>query len=350
MLDPNVLTLGFARRFVEYKRPNLLLHDVQRLVRLLLNPRQPVQIIIAGKAHPEDEEGRQLVHAWLQFVNQPQVRARAVFLEDYDIALAQQLVQGVDLWINTPRRPWEACGTSGMKVLVNGGLNLSTLDGWWAEAYVPEVGWAINVAKGTRADADAADAEELYRILECEAVPLFYERDARDIPVGWVKRMRASMSALTPLCSSNRMLRNYLEQFYRPCAEEFRVRSSDKARLARAINEWDARLAAGWHELHFGRLSVEQHAGEWRFEVQAYLSDIAPEWVQVELYADPAQECAAVCQAMTRGEPISGAINGYVYGASVPATRPHWNFTPRIRGYHEHAETPIESAFVLWQR
>ena len=143
IFDENVLTMGFARRFATYKRPNLLLHDPERLIRLLSNPQRPVQLILAGKAHPQDQPGQMLIKQWKDFIKRPEVQGRVVFLNDYDMLLAQEMVQGIDLWINTPRRPWEACGTSGMKVLVNGGLNLSELDGWWAEAYSPEVGWAI---------------------------------------------------------------------------------------------------------------------------------------------------------------------------------------------------------------
>ncbi len=143
LFNPHALTLGFARRFATYKRPNLLLQQPERLARLLLNPQRPVQLILAGKAHPEDLAGQALIRDWIEFVRRPDVRAHAIFLSDYDMLLTERLVEGVDVWINTPRRPWEACGTSGMKVLVNGGLNLSTLDGWWAEAYGPSVGWAI---------------------------------------------------------------------------------------------------------------------------------------------------------------------------------------------------------------
>ena len=350
VLDPNILTLGFARRFAEYKRPNLLLHDPQRLARLLLNPGYPVQIIIAGKAHPEDEEGKRLVQAWFNFVNRPEVRARAVFLEDYDIALAQQLVQGVDLWINTPRRPWEACGTSGMKILVNGGLNLSTLDGWWAEAYSPEVGWAIDAAEQPGLDRDAADAGELYRLLEQEAVPMFYDRDARGIPRAWVKRMRASKSKLAPSFSSNRMLQEYLDKFYRSAAAAFQRRSGGQGKLAKELRAWQARLAASWHEIHFGRSQVERQGDRWRFDVPVYLGEISPEWVKVELYADPEPGREPIRQSMARGGPIPGAINGYVYGASVPASRPEWHFTARVTAYHPEAFTPIESALILWQR
>jgi starch phosphorylase len=349
-LDPNVLILGFARRFAEYKRPNLLLHDPERLARLLSNPRHPVQIIVAGKAHPEDEAGKRLIQAWLDFANRPDVRGRAVFLEDYDIALAQQLVQGVDLWINTPRRTWEACGTSGMKMLANGGLNMSVLDGWWAEAYAPEVGWAIDAAATPAVHENATDAGELYRLLEDEVVPTFYDRDARGIPKAWVKRMRASIATLAPLFSSNRMLQEYLDELYCPAAAAFRRRSEDQGKLAKELNAWQTRLAAHWHEIHFGGLRVERHDDRWRFEVQVYLGEVSPEWVKVELYADAVPGQLALRQPMTRGMPISGAVNGYIYGASVPASRPDWHYTPRITAYHPEACTPIETALVSWQR
>ncbi|MGE5088474.1 MAG: alpha-glucan family phosphorylase [Candidatus Levyibacteriota bacterium] len=350
VLDPNILTLGFARRFAEYKRPNLLLRDRDRLTRLLLNPRFPVQIIVAGKAHPQDEAGKELVRAWLDFTNRSDVRARAVFLEDYDIALAQQLVQGVDLWINTPRRPWEACGTSGMKVLVNGGLNLSTLDGWWAEAYQPEVGWAI-AAPGTPVpDQDAADAGELYRVLEQEVVPIFYARDARGIPAAWVERMRASNARLTTSFSSNRMLREYLDQYYRPAAGSYRRRSDAQGKLARELSAWHAALVAHWHEVHFGQLTVERRGDRWSFDAPVYLGGLSPDAVKVELCAEPDASQPAVRQAMARGGGIPGSVNGFVYSATVPASRPDWHFTPRITAHQPEACLPMESALVLWQR
>ncbi|HYA66095.1 MAG TPA: alpha-glucan family phosphorylase, partial [Burkholderiaceae bacterium] len=349
VLDPNVLTLGFARRFAEYKRPNLLLQDPDRLARLLLDPRRPVQIIVAGKAHPDDEIGKQLVRDWLAFVGRPDVRARAVFLEDYDMALAQQLVQGVDLWINTPRRPWEACGTSGMKVLVNGGLNLSTLDGWWAEAYTPAVGWAIGGPEGA-ANADTLDAELLYQVLEREAAPMFYERDARGLPVAWIERMRASIAELAPQFSSNRMLKQYVEGFYGPTAAAYRWRCDGGQNVARELQEWETKTRANWHEVHFGRCSIERQAESWHFEVQVYLGEIEPDWVSVELCADPAPEGGAVRQSMARGDAIPGAINGYVFTASVPAARPQSHYTPRVTAYHAQVRTPMETGLILWLR
>ena len=172
VLDPNALTLGFARRFTGYKRPNLLLEDPARLARLLNDPARPVQLVLAGKAHPADSEGKNMIRDWIEIAQRPEFRRRVVFLEDYDIALAQELVQGVDVWINTPRRPWEACGTSGMKVLVNGGLNLSERDGWWEEAYAPELGWAIGDGREyPEGEQDAQDAEALYSVLEQRGRP-----------------------------------------------------------------------------------------------------------------------------------------------------------------------------------
>ena len=199
VLDPNVLTLGFARRFTGYKRPNLLLEDPARLARLLNDPARPVQLVLAGKAHPADQEGKQMIRDWIELAQRPEFRRRVVFLEDYDIALAQELVQGVDVWINTPRRPWEACGTSGMKVLVNGGLNLSERDGWWEEAYAPALGWAIDDGQEyPEEEGDSRDAGSLYSILERAVVPEFYARDAAGLPRRWLERVRRSMAALTP--------------------------------------------------------------------------------------------------------------------------------------------------------
>src|SRR5207249_406008 len=193
-LDPAVLTLGFARRFAPYKRPNLLLHDPARLLRILTNAERPVQLVIAGKAHPADRFGQELIRTWIQFIRRPEVCGRVIFLADYDLLLAENLVRGVDVWVNTPRRPWEASGTSGMKVLVNGGLNLSELDGWWAEAYEPEVGWALGDGQEHGEDPawDAAEADALYALLERDVLPAFYTRDARGIPDRKSTRLNSS--------------------------------------------------------------------------------------------------------------------------------------------------------------
>ncbi|MGA9011137.1 MAG: alpha-glucan family phosphorylase [Acetobacteraceae bacterium] len=178
LFDANALTVGFARRFASYKRPDLLLHDPARLLRLLTNRQRPMQLIMAGKAHPADQAGQALIQEWTHFIRRPEVHPHVIFLSDYDMLLTEQLVQGVDVWINTPRRPWEACGTSGMKVLVNGGINLSELDGWWAEAYAPEVGWALGDGREHGDDPawDAAEAEALYDLLERAVIPEYPRR------------------------------------------------------------------------------------------------------------------------------------------------------------------------------
>ena len=236
------MTLGFARRFATYKRPNLLLHDPERLLRLLTNPERPVQLVLAGKAHPADQAGQDLIRQWTHFIQRPEARPHVVFLSDYDMLLTEHLVQGVDVWLNTPRRPWEASGTSGMKVLVNGGLNLSELDGWWAEAYTPEVGWALGDGKEHGDDPawDAAEAEALYDLLEREVIPEFYTRDENGIPTAWVARMRESMARLTPRFSANRTVREYTEQHYLPAAAAYRERAAEQRRSGQA----DGRLAA----------------------------------------------------------------------------------------------------------
>ncbi len=346
-LDPNVLTLGFARRFAEYKRPNLLLQDPERLERLLLDPHRPVQIVVAGKAHPADAAGKRMVQEWLAFVARPAVRAHAVFLEDYDMALAQELVQGVDLWINTPRRPWEACGTSGMKLLANGGLNLSSLDGWWAEAYAPEYGWAI--VAGTQA-CDAADAQRLYEILEREVVPAFYGRDAQGVPREWVRRMRASISTLAPRFSSNRMLQEYLDRFHAPAASAVRRRMQDGGALAARLVAWHDALARGWHELRFGDPRVTREADAWRFEVPLHLADVPSGGVRVELYAEALPGTDAVCAPLARGAALPGVANGFLYHGTVPASRPAEHYTARAVPWHPDALVPAECALVAWQR
>src|ERR1019366_1863527 len=233
VLDANTLTLGFARRFATYKRPNLLLHDPRRLVEILTDKEPPVQLVLAGKAHPQDVEGQDMIRQWIDFARRPEVRSRVVFLSDYDLLMAEHLVQGADVWVNTPRRPWEASGTSGMKVLVNGGLNLSELDGWWAEAYSPAVGWAVGDGQehGDDPSWDAAEAEALYGLLEREVIPEFYTRNEKGIPAGWVAKMRESMARLTPAFSTNRVVRQYTEEHYLVAAANYSVRAASHGRL-----------------------------------------------------------------------------------------------------------------------
>ncbi|MCS6978029.1 MAG: alpha-glucan family phosphorylase, partial [Gemmatales bacterium] len=350
-LDPDALTLGFARRFTAYKRPNLLLYDRQRLIRLLNLPGRPVQIIVAGKAHPEDTEGKRLLQAWMEFLNNPAVRRRVVFLEDYDMSLAQELVEGVDVWINTPRRPWEASGTSGMKVLVNGGLNLSELDGWWAEAYSPEVGWALGDGQEhDEPDWDAREAEQLYRLLEEDIIPTFYNRDERGLPRHWIARIRASMARLTPRFSTNRMLREYLEKMYLPAASTFRRRTAEQGRLARELSSWWSNLCQNWNHIRFGALETKREENAWIFRVFVELGSVSPEWVRVEIYADPEGKEPPFRQSMLPEQQGSRIANGVVYTAKVQSPRPSTHFTPRAIPYHPEAQIPTESNFIVWHR
>ena len=351
LFDPHVLTLGFARRFATYKRPNLLLHDPSRLLRLVTNPQRPVQLVIAGKAHPADQAGQALIQEWIRFGRRPEVRQHVIFLSDYDMLLAERLVQGVDVWINTPRRPWEACGTSGMKVLVNGGINLSELDGWWAEAYTPRMGWALGDGQEHGDDAawDAAEAGVLYDRLENEVIPEFYSRDKDGLPTAWIARMRESMARLTPQFSASRTVREYTEQHYFPAAASYLERAADKGVAGARVVKWQQTLDEKWAALRFGEVKVETTGKQHVFDVQVYLDDLDPQAVRVELYADGANGSGPVRQEMTRVRPLAGAAHGYLYRAPVPATRPAAEYTPRVLSRCSGVAVPLEAAHILWR-
>ncbi len=352
ILDPNALTLGFARRFATYKRPNLLLQNKARLSRLLTDSNKPVQLIIAGKAHPNDTEGQRMIQEWILFVNRPGIRGHVVFLEDYDIALAQHLVQGIDVWINTPRRPWEASGTSGMKILANGGLNLSELDGWWAEACTCDVGWSIGDGKEHDADLswDATDAEQLYQRLENEIIPLFYTRDTKGLPRDWLKLIRNSMMTLAPQFSSNRMVRDYVEQFYFPAASDYKKRQAKHGQLARQLQNWYHALTLHWHQIHFGNIEIQKTDNGWFFQIQVYLGEILPDQVSVELYAEGIDDEKPQVVESDCKEKMTGAIHGYTYVANIETTRPATDFTARIIPQHTEAQIPAEASMIVWQR
>ncbi len=352
LFDPNALTLGFARRFATYKRPNLLLHDPQRLLRLLTDSQRPVQLIIAGKAHPEDRAGQTSIHEWINFIRQPETRPHVMFLSDYDMLLTENLVQGVDVWINTPRRPWEACGTSGMKVLVNGGINLSELDGWWAEAYTPEVGWALGDGQEHGDDPawDAVEADALYDLLEREVIPEFYTRDQSGIPTAWVKRMRESMARLTPRFSADRAVREYTEQHYLPAAAAYRDRTANKGAAGRQVVEWQHAVDREWGLLRFGDLHVEPNADHHVFEVEIFLNDLGKDAVRVELYADAINGGVPVRQEMKWARLLPGAPDGCVYHATVPAARPAGDYTTRVIPHRDGVAVPLEDTRILWQR
>jgi starch phosphorylase len=352
LLDPNTLTVGFARRFATYKRPDLLLHDPERLLRLLTDPQRPMQLVMAGKAHPADQAGQALIQEWTHFTRRPEARSHVIFLSDYDMLLTEQLVQGVDLWLNTPRRPWEACGTSGMKVLVNGGINLSELDGWWAEAYKPDVGWALGDGQEHGDDPawDTADAEALYDLLEREVVPQFYTRDQHGIPGAWVARMRESMAHLTPRFSSNRAVREYTEQYYLPAASAYLERADDNGKIGVDILDWRHALDQKWSAMRFGEVQLESDGEQRVFEVQLYLDGLDPRAVRVELYADGVAVDTPVRLEMKLVRSVTGPTGSYIYRAAISPTRPPADYTARVIPYRAGIAVPLEDTRILWQR
>jgi starch phosphorylase len=341
LFSPDALTLGFARRFATYKRPNLLLHDPERLLRILSNRERPVQLIIAGKAHPADGPGQALIQQWTRFIRTPEARPYVIFLADYDMLLTSHLVQGADVWINTPRRPWEACGTSGMKVLVNGGINLSELDGWWAEAYTHEIGWALGDGHEHDDDPgwDAAEAEALYDLLEREVIPEFYTRNGGGIPSAWVARMRKSMASLTPQFSADRAVREYTESHYLPAAKAYCERAANKGELGRKIVDWQHAIEKAWQGLRFEEIRVQTLHGQHFFEVEVDLNGLDPAAVCMELYADGAPP--------ERHE--IPRVGPNTYRTQVPALRSVNDYTVRVIPRYPGVPVPLESHPILWQ-
>jgi starch phosphorylase len=306
VLDPEALTIGFARRFASYKRGNLLLRDPERLVKILNNPQKPVQIIFAGKAHPRDNEGKEIIRQIIHFASKYNVRRRIVFLEDYDINVARVLVRGVDVWLNTPRRPMEASGTSGMKAAINGALNLSTLDGWWVEGYSPEIGWVVG--NGESYDdlgyQDIVESQAIYNLLENEVVPLYYTRAADDLPRAWIYRMKKCIKRITPRFSTTRMVREYASRFYLPADEKFRHFNADGNKRARDLANWKAKVTNAWGRLEIKDVQIEvkennegqlvdlkkpqlKVGSDLAVKVLIKLDRVAAEDISVELYHGP---------------------------------------------------------------
>jgi len=264
VLDPEALTIGFARRFATYKRGNLLLQDPQRLVKMLSDAKRPVQIIFAGKAHPRDVEGKEIIRQIIHFANQYNVRRRIVFLEDYDINVARFLVRGVDVWLNTPRRPLEASGTSGMKAAINGALNMSTLDGWWCEGYRPDGGWAIGAGENYDDPAyqDLVESKAAYNILENEIVPLFYTRSADNLPRSWIRRVKNSIKWITPRFNTHRMVADYTRRFYNPALARWSYLSEQEMSRAKELSTWKARVKGAWQDFAIKQVKLEADNGQ----------------------------------------------------------------------------------------
>ena len=349
-LDPHALTLVFARRFAEYKRPTLLLHDPARLAGILRDQDRPMQLIVAGKAHPADEYGQSMIKTWNDFIDGYGLQDKVVFLADYDMSLTQKMVQGADVWINTPRPPWEASGTSGMKVLVNGGLNLSVLDGWWSEAYKPEFGWAVRSVN--ESDRDARDAAQIYSLLEDEIKPLFYDRDANGTPTAWIAKVRASMVHLTPRFSARRAVLGYLEHYYMPAAESFVRRSENDARLARDIVAWKTKIIQSWNDVSIVKretLLQKDAAPHYLITATIRLGRLCPEDVTVEVYAEN-NGAGAVRITLTLQGPAPDDVNLFVYTGEIPCDRPETDYTVRVLPHHPEVRIPLELNEITWER
>jgi starch phosphorylase len=357
VLSPDALTIGFARRFATYKRATLLLRDPGRLKRILTAAKQPVQILLAGKAHPHDTEGKELIRQIIHFARVADVRRNVVFLEDYDISVARYLVQGVDVWLNTPRRPNEASGTSGMKVLANGGLNLSVLDGWWDEGYDRETGWAIGSGE-EYADAcyqDQVESEALFNLLENDVVPLFYHQNAVGIPLGWVAKMKASMKNLSPVFSTNRMVAEYAERFYIPAGERHIRLTANKAAKVRPLVEWRKRLRDHGSEVRVVKVDAgipEEVAIGSKLKVTArvLLGGLSPADVRVQLYfggLNPDGEVVHGQSADMALQETSGAEHAYE-GEVDCRESGSCGFAVRVVPFHEDAICPYEMNWITW--
>ena len=372
VLDPEALTIGFARRFAMYKRGNLLLKDKERLIRLLNNTEKPVQIIFAGKAHPKDSEGKDIIRQIIHFASQGQVRRRIVFLEDYDIDIARYLVQGVDIWLNNPRRPMEASGTSGMKAAINGVLNISTLDGWWCEGYTPEGGWIIGA--GEEYDdfeyQDSVESQAIFNLLENEVVPLFYTRSGERLPRHWIRRMKNSVKWCAPRFNTNRMVAEYTRKFYNPAATRRRYLTADAMSRVRALSTWKEKVRNAWSDLAIENVDVQITDGknvrhlnvkqpqlevgsQLRVETAVKLGRLKPDDVAVEIYHGRVDSAGNIENGeVTRmayhenGEPEEISL----FVGSIPCRMSgQHGFSLRILPKHPDLIEPYEQGLILWE-
>ena len=361
MLDPQALTIGFARRFATYKRATLLFSDLERVKRLLGDAQRPVQLVFAGKAHPQDRGGKELIRSIIHASRDPGLRGRVVLLEDYDMRIARALVSGVDVWLNTPRRPLEASGTSGMKVAANGGLNLSVLDGWFAEAWRDhgsEVGWAIGRGEEyVDASGDAREAELLYDVLEREVVPLFYDRDGVGrLPRGWIKRMKHAIAKLTPRYNTARMVREYAKRFYVPGIRLSHNLMDNDLAAARALTSWKDRVREAWPgvSVHDVRLESrdEVAVGEpVKVSATVQLGTLKPEDVAVELYHGPTGGGHDIERgSIVRMRLVERASDGkWLYAGEIPTGQSGAHaFAARVIPYNETMTHPYETSLIRW--
>jgi len=358
VLDPQALTIGFARRFATYKRATLLLRDQERLARILGDKDQPVQIIFAGKAHPQDIPGKELIRQLIHFERRPDVRRRMVFIEDYDMVVARYLVQGADVWLNTPRRPLEASGTSGMKATLNGAINVSTLDGWWVEAYNVNTGWAIGRGEEYKNEAyqDEVESNALYDLLEKEIIPLFYRRGADGLPRAWISRMKAAMRAICPVFNTNRMVRQYTEEFYLPAMERYNALTGNDMERAKALAAWKARVSQGWSGLKILQVQAETHNGLKvgdRLTVRAWLDlgTLKPKDVSVELYQGVLDASGEILWPNVVPMIPTSQVEDTRYefvGEILARTSGRHGYTVRVLPCHPDLADPYRQGLILW--
>ncbi|MBA4310534.1 MAG: alpha-glucan phosphorylase [Chlorobiaceae bacterium] len=360
ILDPSILTIGFARRFATYKRATLLFHDLDRLHDILFHPKFPVQIIIAGKAHPKDEEGKRLIQTIHQFAEQERFRKRIVFLENYDMNVARYLVAGCDVWLNNPRRPLEASGTSGMKVIANGGLNLSIMDGWWDEAYDPEVGWKIgNREEYSNLDfQDEIESGQIYSLIEKEIVPQFYERTSENLPRRWIKMMKNSMKKLGPVYNTNRMVMEYCEKFYLQAHNRRKILSAKNWEKAKEISEWKKNVIANWDQIKVSNVTTDKtdsvFVGDNFFiNADVYLGKLSVDDVEVQIYFGPSDRfdnpeayAAVPMKLKSKSNSEDGMLK---FSGAIPClTSGMQGFTIRILPKHKLMVHHFELGRIYW--
>lgn len=358
VLDPRLLTVGFARRFTTYKRGTLLLNDKERLKSLLFHSERPVQFVFAGKSHPRDDGGKKMIQDLWQFLHADGVRTRIAFLEDYDMEIARSLVQGVDVWLNNPRRPMEASGTSGMKVVPNGGLNCSVLDGWWAEAYKPGLGWAIGDTQEQtdQGHQDWLDSRSLYHLLEQDIAPRFYNRTDSGIPTSWVEMIKASWRELAPRYSTARMVREYATRFYMPSSQSFRALAKPELKEAKDSLLWRDRVRASWPKVKIVRSqdstgSVNPLGQE--FEVRAWvqLGELSPDDVRVQVLSGKVGSNRELSQVDLHDLDLVGSEGeSYLFKGDLKFdSTGHRGYVVRVVPAHKHIRIATELPLVTWE-
>ncbi|HEY3294476.1 MAG TPA: alpha-glucan family phosphorylase [bacterium] len=355
ILDPQILTIGFARRFATYKRATLLLRYPERLLALLRDPKRPLQLVFAGKAHPQDDAGKALIHDIIYFARSQGLENRIVFLENYDLGVARYLTHGVDVWLNTPRRPLEASGTSGMKILPNGGLNLSVLDGWWDEAYAPGLGWPIGRGRTVPDEKtqDDRDAQSLYDTLEKQIVPLFYGYEDGKIPRRWIASMKESIAELVPRFNSNRMVKEYCEDYYSRALARSRHLMEDNCAGAKALAVWKERIRAAWNGVSIAGVKTTPSAtlssgAEVELSTQVNLGTLQPGDVEVQAYFGPLRADGSIAFSGYQVLEADSGTKGAYFGTVTFPESGRFGYTVRVIPYHPLIGNPLKMGLVCW--